>query len=1131
MNRVLSDSSWFIHQRTASDLYNRSVLEASRRSPIVDAEVFGLAEGRALMDAAAVVLKGGLESEIDVAGLLVGVGGDFDRLLAAADDPAIARVLHRHRFAFLARRSPERRLVEAGRLAIRGAALAVIDTREIPRAVSAIGRGGDAARRGLVVIAIDDPEAASGTPGRSLFAGLDIPVLEVGNLDDLRLKIEHAARLADASDGPAAIIIDASLFRGAATISVRANRVVETVDTAAALRRRRSPRFAADRDLERLGRRLELDVAVAMPSPGERETLGIIATGLASTSVRHILEETRLTGRIPAVHVGLVHPLDPALIERLLTRTRKVLVVETRPGLLAAPVIEIAERLRRRGETVAQVAWRQVPGPGDSVIEPGDAGRPSRLIHKLRDLLLEMRPTLELSDRVNMEIGDVDEQPSIPPRPGQVGRGLLQAVRRAAVSADRTLRRIEDDTTEPMALAINGRPPAGFSGRVIAVEIVERRRLLEEAVLLAAGRDVGRPWITLIADEGWNDELDAARLLTAAIPTAGENPARVQVLEIEDDASLRRGIEAAARATYPSLLVVRRREITSVLDPDEIDRLGYAPLVRVKTRIDDACGVRPSGEPTVDPSLPRPDDVTARYRFEPIRSRFKRSFVLRVGRLLEISELVRQRNPLPAIPVPPELGIVAPTPRHRGSGRWRVHIAGVRGTSPGGAGSLISLAGRNMGFDVRLAHLPQPLSPGRTAWAQVLFTRPVREDAADTLVPSIPQGEADVLIGVDPLETLRALVSDPMLQIATPGRTSIIANTEAATEEGAISADLTVMLEAEAERRCGTSGDQVEAFSKQVLQQFGNRRLLDVVLVGVAFQRGLIPVSLEAITDAAQQLERVGFGRSGEAFRFGRLLASRPLNQRVSKLPGVEPISRRRREIVLETRLHRGATSAIWLDERIGRFLETVPGLLETEAGRIAFDDAQLAVASLFRRGGSSLVDEYLARVERLYLADRGETGRELTRLAILPLGEAMLARDLFALAVAATSLDHRRRLRRRLGVRRARGDRLERVYLVRIDIVAFDRRMRAEIPIRDWLLPIVARIGRFVPESRRGDRESRARRLAIESGIDLAMTQSGDFKAYGRWCSVLRSWHDLATDGRLHETPVSVLASASTAD
>ena len=51
--------------------YNPTVLEAPRRSPIVDAEVFDRAEGRELMDAPAVVLKGVLESEVVIGGLLV----------------------------------------------------------------------------------------------------------------------------------------------------------------------------------------------------------------------------------------------------------------------------------------------------------------------------------------------------------------------------------------------------------------------------------------------------------------------------------------------------------------------------------------------------------------------------------------------------------------------------------------------------------------------------------------------------------------------------------------------------------------------------------------------------------------------------------------------------------------------------------------------------------------------------------------------------------------------------------------------------------------------------------------------------------------------------------------------------
>ena len=1103
------------------------MLDAPRRSPIVDAEVFDRAEGRELMDAPAIVLKSVLESEVVIGGLLVDVGGAFDRLLAASEDPVIARVLNRHRLAFVARRSPERRLVEAGRLADRGAAVAIVATHEIPRAVDAIGRGGDAARRGLVVIAVDDPQAAPGTPARSLLAGLGIPVLETTGLDDLRLKIEHAARLADVSDGPAAIVVDASLLSVAVTITVRANRIVETIDTAASLRRRRGPRLTGGEDLARLGRRLELDSAMGMPSPGERETVAIVASGLASRSVRHVLEETRLTGRIPAIHVGLVNPLDASLIERLLVRSRTVLVIETRPGLLAAPVIEIAERLRRRGEIVAEVAWRRVPGGSDAVIEPGDARDPSTLATKLRDVLLEIRPTLDLPRGEPLEEEDsaADESSKlVPVRSGQVGRGLLQTVRRASVSADRMLRRVVEEGEEPLALAINRRPPAGFTGRVVAVEIVERRRLLEEAVLLAAARDLGRPWVTILVDDGGGDELDAVRLLTAAIPVAGENPGQVRRVEVEDEVSLRKDIGEAVRAPHPSVLVVRRRERGVARDLEEIDRLGYSPLLRVKTRIDDGCGVRAFAEPTIDSSLPRPDDVQGRYRFEPVRSRLRRSFVLRVGRLLEITELVRQRSPQVATPVMQDLGITVPTLRHRGRGRWRFHVAGVRGVSPGGAASLVALAGRVMGFDVRLANLGASRSSNPSAWSQVLFTRPAREDVVDTLVPSIPPGEADVVLGVDPIETLRAIATDSELRVATPGRTSIVANTEPPPDERASLPDVAATLQSEAARHCGTPGDLVDAILPRVIQQFGNRRLLDVVLTGIAYQRGLVPVSLEAITEAAQRLERVGFGRTGEAFRFGRLLAESPQSGGGSSSATVELFARRRREIVLETRLHRGPSSARWLHQRIQQALETVPGLLESEAGRVAVDDLLLAVASLFRRGGRALVDQYLDRIGQLHAADRGDTGRELTRLAILPLGEAMLARDVFALAVAASSLDHRRRLRRRLGVRRARGDRIERVYLARVDLVAFDRRMRAEIPIREWLPPIIAKIGRFVPESRRGDRESRARRVAIESGIDRAIRELGDPDAYARWSGVLRAWHELASDGRLHETSVSVL-------
>jgi len=499
------------------------VTDPRRRSPIVDPEVLDRAEGRDVVDAATVVVKAALECEIDCAGILVGTDGPLRKLIGIKEDPEVAAILQRHRMVVLARATPERRLVEAGRLADRGAAIAVVAPREVPRVCAAMDRGGDARRRGTVVIAIDDPIGCPGVPVRRHFADLDIPVIEPGDLEELRSGIEHAAMFADAIDGPVALVVDEYILRTSTTLSLRPNRVVETRDAAAALRRRRVGRGLVDTEVVQITRRLGLDQTVAMPSPGEREVLGIVATGITSMSVRHLLEELRLTGRVPTVFPGVVHPIDPASIERLLRRCRLVLVLENRPGLLAPLVLEMAERIRATGETVAEVAWRDLPTSPPSRFEPGDGAQPSVIARRLLPLLQEIRPGLTIDQRLGAS--NAGEQIEMPPRPVRGGRGGVGVIRRAVVAADRVLRGGADDL-EPVALSINGRSQAGFKGKVVGVEIVARSRLLEEAVPLVSRRDARSPWVVAIADRE-ADGLDAGRVLDAAIPTGGESTPKV----------------------------------------------------------------------------------------------------------------------------------------------------------------------------------------------------------------------------------------------------------------------------------------------------------------------------------------------------------------------------------------------------------------------------------------------------------------------------------------------------------------------------------------------------------------------------------------------------------------------------
>ncbi|MCH2160832.1 MAG: hypothetical protein MK085_03050 [Phycisphaerales bacterium] len=1106
--------------------------EPLRQYALIDLDGLARAEGRYLLDGATAVLKGALESEIEIGGLVIDRGWRFESAFRAAQEREITEVLHRNRMRLLRRRTPERRLVEAGRLAQAGggdtAALAVIQNEEVPRAVAALERGGEEARSGTILLVVDAPERHPGITICPLLAGLGIPVLQPRDLASLRDSVEYAAELARGHDSPTAIVADESLFRSIETLEVRANRVVETVDVAAALRRRRVTRSTERGDLLRIARRLELDRITAMPSPGEVEPLGLVTTGVASTAVTHLLEELRLTGRVPTLHMGMVTPCDPAAIERMLLRCRLLVLVETRPGQLAGPVLEIAEGLRRRGEQVAELAWRVLPGDAEETLEPGDAGRSSILGRRLLHLLQPVRPTLRVEDRfADIESADL---PEVPPRRARRERTrLLSVVRRGVVAADRDLQRGDEDN-EPLALAINGRQPAGFAGKVVAIELLDRRDLLQQVVPLVGARS-DRPWVLVIVDDGTREDLDAERILSAAVPAGLPDPPTVQRVAFRGEAELRNQIKIAARAGEPSILVTRRSIEPGMegSNVEEIDRLGYAPLVRVQVAIDEAAGVRRQAFAVENRTLPSPSEIVAKFNVEPAQRRLAGRWFLRIRRLVEIAEIVRARPPLPRSPVHAGQEIREPVIKHSNRGLWRAHVAGVRGSGQGAAATALALAGREMGFDVRVIHQPESIGDGRTAWSQVLFTRPRSGESPPSMTAAIPYGEADLLLGVDPVETIRALGPDPNLRVAQPGNTAMVGNLELLLDqrdEGI--RDVAGQLRVLAGRCCGTSSDYLSELAGVVTRQFRNERLLDMVLLGIAYQRGTVPVSQGAMREALLRIEASGFGRSEEAFNFGRELGLEERQPRPVDPP--RDAEANLREVLREFRFSRGSRRSSSLRKRLRASLDRMPGLMETEAGREAAVDFVQAAAALFRWGGQRSVERLIERVESIYRVDRGDTGRELTRTAILPLAEVMLSRDLPYFAAVAIGLAHRRHIRRRLGVRTGRGDHLEVVYLIRGDLVLFRRRIRVELPAKAWLLRLLAAIGRRLPLRMRGSAMDRRRRSVVLAMVDAAISEAGDTGRYREWCHRLAKLHRFAEEGRLHEVPLRELDPGITA-
>ncbi|WP_370878918.1 indolepyruvate ferredoxin oxidoreductase family protein [Azospirillum picis] len=139
---------------------------------------------------------------------------------------------------------------------------------------------------------------------------------------------------------------------------------------------------------------------------------------------------------------------------------------------------------------------------------------------------------------------------------------------------------------------------------------------------------------------------------------------------------------------------------------------------------------------------------------------------------------------------------------------------------------------------------------------------------------------------IDPKQAQLVLACDTVvaaspdaLKTVRLGRTRVVANghvapTGAFTRDGSKLPDAGALLRA-LRRAAGSDRVDVVDANRVVTALFGDSILANVFLMGVAFQKGLLPVGLEALTRAIE-LNGTGVAANLRAFAFGRLAAHRP---------------------------------------------------------------------------------------------------------------------------------------------------------------------------------------------------------------------------------------------------------------
>ena len=1103
-------------------------------------------DGHALCTAAEALLKGFLETDLDVHAVFVVRGSAFGGLLGIMERAEDRAVLARNGVEIIEVLHASRGVELAAQEGSRGRRAAVMISNDeldgVVLALAALARTPLTEGGAICLVLEDNPYAVPTTCPRRVARRTGLRVLEPCDLSGLRDGCDGAMRLSSASGRPAAIICHVSLLRSGATLPVAPNRQVAMTDHAAWLRRRRVPKGAEATDPLQIVRRLEVNRLEHLPNPGEREQYGFLAIGAAAIAVRHMLDELGLSGRVPLLRLVALDPLDEAVVGRLLARCHHVIVVEPRPGSVAPRIVAVAQAMREPDVPPARVWWDALPeAAGD--VEPigiNDGMRTSLLTRRVVRLLHEVRPGLKVEERL-ARIPAAIEGLDIPRRSHGLGVSAAEeAIRTAIAQAAATVEASQVPGAPTRGLVGDrGAPPA--CDILCTVEVWDRSRFQRESMALLdqVARET-RPRVVVMADLGAEGAIDCERLGRAEAGSGVEQRLAFVTVDLNDQKTLHDALVAAASASLLTIIIARdgppaRFDLSKLnRTAEQIDRDGFLRHQRFILPADNACELRDPGLATqVARGLLRgADPLRAEPRVERIRIPGGRGVALKVDLLYEQVEIVRSRPPAALDALRDPIPIAPPQPLHGSSGLWRAHLAGIRGEVPGAAGQLLAEAGRAMGFRVEWTHLGVPIGPGRRAWSQVMFTRiegPVDPSAAPgsaaefpSVTVQIPYGEADLVLGVDAVETIRAIATDPQLRVASPSVTAIVANSgpledqiDPLTHAAAAQLPEAVEVTTLADRRV------VADLASEVRSRFLTDRPMDLVLVGIAFQRGYIPVSIEALEAGARRLESYGYARSFEAVQFGRMLGARSdVGDAAGATAGARTdpaadAARLARRMSADRQLggRRDRKRGQRLRGAIASTLVRLGPLGESRDGRVAMRDFATAMRRCEMWGGFEYAMRYGELIGALIGSGDDPRGLELARLAILPAAEAFLIRDVWYVGALTTSLDQNHRIRATLGVRLARGDEIHRRYLHRLDIRLASKRWVVEFRSSDWPDRILRATLPFIPAGLRGSPAQRSLRETMASVLGRAAHDSGAREA---WMEVARKLHSLASDGTL---------------
>ena len=406
-----------------------------------------------------------------------------------------------------------------------------------------------------------------------------------------------------------------------------------------------------------------------------------------------------------------------------------------------------------------------------------------------------------------------------------------------------------------------------------------------------------------------------------------------------------------------------------------------------------------------------------------------------------------------------------PPPLRTFDGRWNMYAAGVGGMGIGTISKVLVVAGYLQGYNVTFCDRKGLAIRNGGVYTHIVYTQPDVHAS-----PMIPYGKADLLLGLDILEAVRGITAHSLFRIASSDRTAAVVNTaKTETITTLIGKDDFDPETLEASLQTYTNADTyfgTDLF-KISEQLFGNKLYANMMLLGTAFQRQLIPLELEPFQLALKQMvPHADLETNMKAFTVGRRLAlahagslvdassEKPLATYAEMLSAKQEILRKKRN-----------------GKRLAReYVTLVKSYIET----LDFDSdsihrtVALYIYDLIQFEDINYARLYAEKIKQVHAHDSAAYDYRATKAAIRYLHKVMLIKDEVYVAHLLTSEEKLERDKELYQVDPANGDRIKYVHLNRPHFTVMGLDFEADIDTRNWQLHLMKRmkfLRRWLPE------------------------------------------------------------------